>query len=162
MQGVLTTASINASAVRDLISTCISRLTIRRRSLPTTDTCRIAINAPRSNNGIYNLSLCKSCFHPPARVTSSSISERRREKHELLEKYSSGRVISIYLAGTFNFRAYFLSKHDRTYSRYSPRVTKIFKGGISSVSPATKCGAVREKEKGRKKRSFKELLIAEE
>lgn len=58
-------------------------------------------------------------------------------------------MIPISLAGAFNFRAYFLSKHDRTYSRYSPRVTKIFKGGVSSVSPAAERDAVGEKEKDR-------------
>lgn len=72
-------------------------------------------------------------------------------------------MIPISLAGAFNFRVYFLSKHDRTYSQYSPRVTKIFKGGVSSVSPAAECDAVGEREEEReKKRSFKELLIVEE
>lgn len=64
-------------------------------------------------------------------------------------------MIPISLAGAFNFRVYFLSKHDRTYSQYSPRVTKIFKGGVSSVSPATECDALGEK---RKKERKKEVL----
>lgn len=64
-------------------------------------------------------------------------------------------MIPISLAGAFNFRAYFLSKHDRTYSQYSPRVTKIFKGGVSSVSPAAECDGEIEREKEEKKEVLK-------
>lgn len=74
-------------------------------------------------------------------------------EHELLEKYSAARRLEFLSRPRFNFRAYFLSKHDRTYSRYSPRVTKIFKGGVSSVSPVTERGD-RKKKGGKRKKKF--------
>lgn len=127
------------------------------RDAQTTDMRRISINVSCSTNGIYMSSKRRARVTPSffyARHIPTDSPDIRAVEHELLEKYSATRWFEFLSRPRFNFRAYFLSKHDRTYSRYSPRVTKIFKGGVSSVSPVAERGG-----RGKKKREEKKEVL---